>query len=247
MTGEDTSKMMACIAKHPIDTSTDIGVYSEQDCSLKGYKKIILFYYFFNYLSRNKFKDIGQPVMELIGTMQSRAAARLPLDDEMFLEMRDEIIQKARGVEWTFVTFVVDSRAISILERILSLGLYCVLTLVSDTGAHAVLLQGYDPTTLHIQNSWGNKVDAVSKTSFPTITLGRQYRCLTIQTVFPIPGFQLPPLPKGGLTPIDHLIDFLSLYEGPFAAWKKRGGKRTKRRRGKRHSKKRVYSHFFIG
>jgi len=238
MTPEDTAKMMACISKHPIDPSTVIGDYSEKDCSLKGYKKIILFYYFFNYLSRNDIKDIGRPVMELIGTMQSRAAAQLPLDDEIFSQLRAEIIQKSRDVKWSYVMFDVDSRAISIVERILSLGLYCVLTLTSDTGRHAVLLQGYDPTTLHIQNSWGNTVDSVPKALFPAITLGRiEFRCERIETVFPIPGFQLPSLPKGGLTPIDHLIDFLTLYE---RLWKRRGGKRTKRKRGKRCSKKRV-------
>jgi len=241
MTGEDNTKMMACIAKYPINPSTVIGVYSEKDCSLKGYKKIILFYYFFNYLSRNDIKDIGRPVMELIGTMQSRAAAQLPLDDEIFSQLRAEITQKSRDVKWSFVMFDVDSRAISIVERILSLGLYCVLTLTSDTGRHAVLLQGYDPTTLHIQNSWGNTVDSVPKALFPAITLNRiEFRCERIETVFPIPGFQLPPLPKGTLTPIVHLIDFLTLYEGLFTAWKRRGGKRTKRKRGKRRSKKRV-------
>ena len=240
MTPEDTAQMMACIAKDPIDTSTDIGVYSEKDCSLKGYKKIILFYYFFNYLRRNDIKDIGRPVMELIGTMHSRAAARLPLDNELFSQLRDEITQKSRGVEWAFVTFQVDSRAISIVERILSLGLYCVLTLVSDTGRHAVLLQGYDPTTLHIQNSWGKTVDSVPKALFPAITLSRQeFRCGSIQTLFPIPAtFELPPLPKGGITPIVWLIDFLTLYERQFSAWKRRGGKRTKRTRRKRRTKR---------
>ena len=241
MTSEDTAKMMACIDKHPIDTSTDIGDYSIEGCSLKGYKKIVLFYYFFNYLSRNDIKNIRPSVMKLIGTMHSRAAVRLPLDDGMFSQLRAEITQKARGVEWAFVTVDVDSRAISIVERILSLGLYCVLTLTSDAGRHAVLLQGYDPTTLHIQNSWGNAVDSVPKELFPAITLGRtEFRCERIQTVFPIPGIALPRLPKGGLTPIDHLINFLKLYERQYP-WKRGGGrrgKRTKRRRGKRHSKR---------
>ena len=243
MTGEDTAKMMACIDKHPIDTSTDIGDYSIEYCSLKGYKKIVLFYYFFNYLSRNDIKNIGPPVMELIGTMHSRAAVQLPLDDGMFSQLRAEITQKSKDVEWAFVTFDVDSRAISIVERILSLGLYCVLTLTSDTDRHAVLLQGYDPATLHIQNSWGNAVDSVPKALFPAITLGiTEFRCERIQTVFPIPGFALPPLPKGGLTPIDRLIDFLTLYERQYP-WKRGGGKRrrgkcTKRKRGKRHSKR---------
>ena len=239
MTPEDNTKMMACIAKHPIDTSTDIGVYSSEDCSLNGYKKIVLFYYFFNYLSRNEFKEISQPVMELIGTMHSRAAARLPLDNELFSQLRDEITQKAKDVEWSFVSFEVEPRTITIVERILSLGLYCVLTLVSDTGSHGVLLQGYDPTTLHIQNSWGNKVDSVPKALFPDINLGRQYKCSTIQTLFPIPAtFELPPLPKGGLTPIVWLIDFLTLYERQFSAWKRKGGKRTKRKRRKRRTKR---------
>jgi hypothetical protein len=86
-------------------------------------------------------------------------------------------------MEWAFVTF----EAIPIVERILSLGLYCVLTLASD--------MGYDPTTLHIQNSWGKTVDSVSKASFPAITLGSQkFRCERIQTVFPMPGFELPSL-----------------------------------------------------
>jgi hypothetical protein len=244
MTSEETAKMMACIYKHPIDTSTDIGDYSIEDCSSKGYKKIVLFYYFFNYLSRNDIKNIEPSVMKLIGTMHSRAAVRLPLDDGMFSQLRAEITQKARGVEWAFVTFDVDSRAISIVERILSIGLYCVLTLTSDAGRHAVLLQGYDPTTLHIQNSWGNAVDSVPKELFPDITLSRiEFRCERIQTVFPIPGFVLPRLPRGGLTPIDHLIEFLKLYEEQYADWKRRRrggrhGKRTKRRRGKRHSKR---------
>ena len=242
MTPEDNAKMMECIANHPLDTSKDIGVYSSEDCSLKGYKKIVLFYYFFNYLSRNDIKDIGRPVMELIGTMQSRAAAQLPLDDEIFSQLREEITQKARGVEWSFVTFDVEPRTISIVQRILSLGLYCVLTLVSETGSHAVLLQGYDPTTLHIQNSWGKKVDSVPKETFPYITLGRQYRCSTIDTLFPIPpGFKLRSLPKGTITPMDWLIEFLRLYEVQFTVWKRSpavGGKRTKRKRGIRRSKR---------
>jgi hypothetical protein len=36
ITPDDNGKMMACIAKHPINTSTDIGVYSAEDCGLKG-------------------------------------------------------------------------------------------------------------------------------------------------------------------------------------------------------------------
>ena len=247
MTHEDNATMMACIAKHPIDTSTDVGVYSAEDCGLNGYKKIILFYYFFNYLRKNKLKDIGQSVMELIGTMHPRAAARLPLDSEMFSQMREEITVKAREVEWAFVTFDVDTRAISIVERILSLGLYCVLTLASDMGRHGVLLQGYDPTTLHIQNSWGKTVDSVPKTSFPVITLSRQeFRCERIQTVFPIPAtFELPPLPTGALTPIDQLIFFLDIYGPLYTAWKRNGGKRTKRKRRKRYSKKKSMNYAY--
>jgi hypothetical protein len=83
-------------------------------------------------------------------------------------------------------------------------------------------------------------VDTVPKAAFPAITLGsEEFRCERIQTVFPMPEFQLPPLPKGGLTPIDQLIHFLTLYKVPSTVSKSMGGKRTKRKRRKRYSKKR--------
>jgi hypothetical protein len=238
MSAEDNTKMMDCITKHPVNTSTDKGVYSAEECSLKGYKRIILFYYFFNYLSRNEFKDIGQPIMDLIGTMQPRASAQLPLDNALFSQMSEEITTKAKGVKWAYVRVQVDPNTMTILESIVSLGLYCVLTL--SIGPHQVIVQGYDATTLHIQNSWGDAVHLIPKKSFPSITVGIENTCTTIETVFPIPDtFELPPLPKVGLTPSDQLIGFLRVYRPLYIASKKFGGKRTKRKRGKRRSKKR--------
>lgn len=80
MNPADYSKMVTCITAHPIHTSEPLGDYSPESCSRKGYINIVLFYYFFNFLKRNKVNtQIDDKVMSLFTTMQERAAVQLPL------------------------------------------------------------------------------------------------------------------------------------------------------------------------
>lgn len=256
MTREEQDTMMECITEHPIDTSAEIGSYSQDTCSKKGYWKIILFYYFFQYLVRNEIREVDEKVMSLVTIMQTRAAARLPIGhaDGAFDTIQRKITTRIEklGIRWESISFLYNkdakSQIFGWLKQLLSLGLSSVLSLQNSRAIHSVFVSEYDRDTFHIENSWGSISEVVSEKDFPTISLlGEQWNCETITLLCPIlPEFKGLPVFRSGFKPISWLTDFMSIYPDLYADWKSRhlpepitGGKR----RTKRQSKKR-YTRF---
>ena len=248
MTREEQDAMMECITEHPIDTSAKIGNYSEKTCGKKGYWKIILFYYFFQYLVRNEIREVDEKVMSLVTTMQTRASARLPIghEDGAFDAIKRKITTRMEelGIRWESISFKYNEdsklQIIGWLKQLLSLGLSSVLSLQNPRAIHSVFVSEYDRDTFHIENSWGSMTEVVSEIDFPTISLStEQWNCETITFLCPIlPEFEgLPPF-RTGFKNISWLTDFMSIYPKLYAHWKSRdppelitGGKRRRTRR----------------
>jgi len=254
MTKEEQDAMMECITEHPIDTSAEIGNYSEKTCGKKGYWKIILFYYFFQYLVRNEIREVDEKVMSLATTMQTRASARLPIghEDGTFDTMRRKITTRieAQGIRWESISFQYNKdykpEIIGWLKQLLSLGLSSVLLLENPRAIHSVFISEYDRDTFHIENSWGSIPEIVSEKDFPTISLlGEKWNCKTITFLCPIlPEFEGLPMFRTGFKSIDWLTRFMGNYPDLYAEWKSRhqpepitGGKRTRRRRSKHYTR----------
>ena len=255
MTREEQHTMMECISEHPIDTSAEIGNYSEKTCGKKGYWKIILFYYFFQYLVRNEIREVDEKVMSLVTTMQTRASAKLPIghEDGAFDTMQRKITTRIEelGIRWESISFKYNAESklqiIGWMKQLLSLGLSSVLSLQNPRAIHSVFVSEYDRDTFHIENSWGSMTEVVSEKDFPTISLStEQWNCETITFLCPIlPEFEgLPPF-RTGYKPIDWLTHFMSIYPYLYESWKSKnppepitGGKRRRtRRRSKRYTR----------
>ncbi len=255
MTPHEKSKMTACIESNPLLTSESIRNYSSKTCSEKGYWKIILFYYFFNYFKRERICFMRDEHLHLITTMAPRAAAVLPLgysdgsySDGTFQHLQKLITNRVKelNIRWKFMMFYYEERyqpqhefydkrqhdlVNRFLKRVLSLKLYCVLGTVNDAmDGHAIVMSGFHGNEFHIKNSWGDKYDVAPCKEFPVINLrGQQFTCQTIRFLFPI----LPTMdvPRGLYQTIEYFNDFMDSYEPIYKRWKTIGGTRKRKRK----------------
>jgi hypothetical protein len=257
MTEEEKRLYQKCLEDNPIETEKDIGPYTESACSEKGFVKIMLFYYIYNFLKKNGIKSLNHvKITDLINFFPERIAAVSPLDSDMFARYKVQMLSRKEelGLIWKPITLgfidgflpedVSPTRHLTtimdkVIKPILQLNLYILMGLEG----HGVVLANFVSNNggqFAIKNSWGET------TSFSDVSLnvtldGTTLKLLFLTLMLPMSTTfsQRHPLPIYVLAPhirpshLDELYAFIPEYVRHYSTFRIRGGK-TRRKRHKK-------------
>lgn len=198
LTREENKQYSDCIKKSPIETHLERKIYTPEQCSYNGYRKIMLFFYFYDYFVDAGKSHSNKPIVELISDMAEHVnPSREEPPNDIELEMKEILYDHRNDFNWINVLYSLhdiglDDLTKHILPLVFNLNLYVRLSLRrtkqdGNVSKHAVLLVGMNAAQYYIKNSWGDFIDIVPIRS--TITLRRQtYKINQVHFILPIKG-----------------------------------------------------------